>query len=407
MIAMRFDYRDVFKSARLAFSFQRIWIQFIGLLIGYLVYIILTYASLVLAGNNFGVIWSRFGLIPTVIGFHLSWYCWIIYVIGVIWFVFFWLVSSTGVARATYMYLKGNTFYTWKEAFSFALKKKGGSLISTPIAIAVIALLIVFGGVFVGLLGRIPYIGELGISFFSVIWFLMCLFLVFVLLALILSLFLTPAILATTDDDAFEGIFQNFSILYGQPLRFLLYEFLCIVVALFGLVVFAFFAKRAWELMTMILVWGMGDKYADLSYSASYLLQNWVYPVVAWSRALLASLGDFSTYFFFSRDFSAMELPLMMSISSWIFSMFLVLISGFILCYPFSVFNTGNALIFLILKKKKDNENLLERKDSEEEEEEEEEELVKEEKGTESDKSKAESKGGRKTKRKKSPSDKK
>ena len=305
MVAMRFDYRDIFKSARLAFSFQRIWIQFIGLFFGYLGYVILTYLSFLTAGNNFDVLWARFGLIPSVLGYHLPWYSWILYILGLIILVFTWLITSTSVARATYMQLKGNTFYTWKEAFAFGFKRKGASVISTPIAIFIIAFFMGLGGVFIGLLGRIPYVGEVGISLFSVIWFFASLFVLFILIATGVSFIMTPSILATTDDDAFEGIFQSFSILYSQPWRFIIYELLLGVIAVAGFGVLAFFAKKAWTLMTTIFIWGMGDKFADLSYGATYLLQNWIYPAVAWSRALI---GDCSYLLFFSRDFTAIEL---------------------------------------------------------------------------------------------------
>ena len=220
MVSMRFDFRDIFKAARVAFSFQRLWIQFFGFSIGYLCYIIFTYLSLILSGKDFGVIWSRFGLFPTVAGYPLHWTSWILFGVGCFILFFAWLVTATAVARAAYMHLKGNTFYTWKEAIAFALKKKGGSVVSTPIAILLIAVFTALGGVVVGLLGRIPVVGELGISFFAVIWFLSSLFIVFVILALFVSLLLGPAIIATTDDDAFEGIFQSFSIgVYIRKIR--------------------------------------------------------------------------------------------------------------------------------------------------------------------------------------------
>ena len=367
MVAMRFDFRDVFRSARLAFSFQRLWIQFYGLAIGWFFYVLLTYASFLLAGKNFGVLWSRFGLLPCALGSNLPWYSWVIFALGAFILLFAWLVTSTAVARASYMSLKGNNFYTWKEACAFAFKKKGGSVIATPLAIIAIALFTGLGGVVVGLLGRIPYVGWLGISLFSVIWYMASFFLIFVGLALGVSLFLTPAVLATTDDDAFEGIFQSFSILYSQPWRFIIYELLLGVIAVVGFGIFSFFAKKAWGLMTTIFIWGMGDKYADLSYYATYLVQNWIYPAFAWSRALL---GDFSAYLFFTHDVAAIDLSLVMTISAWIMGIFMVLIGGFILSYPLAIFNVGNSIIFLVLKKKKDEENLLERKDREEEEEE-------------------------------------
>lgn len=369
MVSMRFDFRDIFKSARVAFSFQRLWIQFFGLSFGYLGYVIFTYLGLILSGKSFSVIWSRFGLFPTVAGYPLHWMSWILFGVGCFIFIFAWLVASTGVARAAYMHLKGNTFYTWKEAIAFALKKKGGSVISTPIAILLIAVFTGLGGVVVGLLGRIPVVGELGISLFAIIWFLAALFLVFVILALFVSILLGPSIIATTDDDAFEGIFQSFSTLFSFPWRLLIYEVLLVIIALLGFGVFALFAKKAWAMMTTLLVWGMGDKYADLSYAASYFLQNCIYPAVAWSRAIL---GDISYVLFFTRDFTAIELPALMTISAYIFTFFLLIIGGFIVSYPLAVLNAGNCIIFLVMKKKKDDENLLERKDREEEVEEEE-----------------------------------
>jgi adenylate kinase len=50
-------------------------------------------------------------------------------------------------------------------------------------------------------------------------------------------------------------------------------------------------------------------------------------------------------------------------------AVFLVFIGGYLISYPIAIFNSGNSIIFLILKKIKDDENLLERKDREEEDE--------------------------------------
>jgi len=368
MTDMRFDYRDIFRSARLAFSFQRLWIQFVSFVIGYAGYVIFTYLSLLAGGKSLGVVLSRYGLVPGVAGLPLPWYSWVLFGIGAFFMLFFWFVGATGVARASYMYLKGNTFYTWKEAFVFALKRKGAAAISTPLAILAIAFFTCVGGLFAGLVGRIPFIGELGISLFTILWFGAALFVVFVVLAIIVSMFLTPSILATTDDDAFEGMFQSFSVLYGQPWRFIFYEILLFIVVVLGFGVFAFFMKEAWMVMNQVLIMGMGEKFANISYGASYLLQSWIYPVVAWTRALL---GDYSGYFFFSRELISLQMPAISVISSWIMGVFLLVIGGIIISYPMAVFNAGNTLIFLVLKKKKDDENLLERKDREEEEEEE------------------------------------
>lgn len=371
MVAMEFKTRDLFRSARMAFGFQRLWLQFLGLLIGYLGYLICTYATILITDQNINTIWDRFGLLPSVFGLALPWYGWLLSGMGMLWLFFFSLVASCSVARASYMNIKGNTFYTWKEAFRFALKKKGSSLMATPLAVLLIAALIAIGSIFIGVVGRIPVIGPLGISGFGIIWFAISFFLLLVIIALAISLLLTPAILATTDDDAFEGIFQSFSMLLSQPFHLIFYEIIIIVLSVLGMGVFTFLAKQTWSLMTLVLSTGMGDSYADLSYGASYLIQNWFYPVHMWSKAIL---GSCAPTFLFSHEFTPITLSGIMPVATFVFAVMMTLIAGYVASFPFATFNVGQTFIFLLVKKFKDDENLLERKDKEEDFDDEEEE---------------------------------
>jgi hypothetical protein len=372
MAAMRFDYRDLFRAPRIAFSFQRLWIQFLGILAGCGAYVVLAYLAFLLAGANLGVAWSSFGLLPLPLGMPLPWFSKVLLGLGILAFVFIMLVTATAVARAAYMHLKGNNFYTWKEAVRFAVKKKGGAVAATPVAILVILLFVALGGVVVGLFGRIPWgVGDvlgIGISLFTPIWFAASLFLVFLFLALAVSLWLTPSVLATTDDDAFEGIFQSFSTLASQPWRLILYGGLVKILAAAGLAVLAFFARHAWIVMTRVLAFGMGDKWADISYAASYHLQNWIYPAVEWMKTIPLSHSGVCCL---TQEIVGTELPVLGTISAAVVAVFLVVIGIVVLAYPIAIFNTGSTILFLILKKKKDDENLLERKDKEEETEEE------------------------------------
>ncbi len=366
MVKLRFDFRDIFRAARLSLSLQRLWIQFLGIFFGYLGYLIFTYCAILTTGAHFKAIWLRYGLLPHIGVYHLSWYGYVLFGLGLFIFVLFWLIASTAVARAVYMNLKGFSFYTWKDSFKFSFSKVG-SIIATPLSIFAIALFTGLGGVIIGLLGKIPYVGELGLSLFTLVWFAASVFLVFIILGFGISFLLTPPILATTDDDAFEGIFQSFSTMYSQPWRLIIYEVLLVAVSVAGFLFMSLFFKQAWKLMNMILVLGMGEKFVDLSYKASYLIQNWIYPAILWSKSIL---GDYASYFFFTRSFIFTEVSLLLNISAWIMAIFLVFVGGYLLSYPLAIFNSGNGIIFLILKKIKDDENLLERKDREEEEDE-------------------------------------
>ncbi|MFC1568912.1 hypothetical protein ACFL4L_01635 [bacterium] len=369
MTTLHFNFKDMFQSIRLAFNLQRIWIQFVGLLGSYTIYLFLTYLAFWLSGEGLAGIWDRFGLLPMIPGMYMPIYCLIIYGLAVFALVYGYMITATGVSRAVYMNLKGNTFYTWKESLAFAWKKKL-SILGTPLSLAILIVLFILGGGFIGLIGKIAYFGELFVSLFSLIWFLAALFLVFISIALIVSVFLTPAILATTDDDAFEGIFQSFSIAFTQPWRLLFYQVLNVLSTTVGFLTFALLIKYSWKVLNMILNWGMGDKFVRIATAASYYLQSWTYPFVLCYKNVMSEYGNI---FFFTHDFTAVTLPSWSEgVSAIILAIFLVLLGGYVVSFPLAIFNTGHVLGFLAIKKIKDDENLLERKDREEEEDEEE-----------------------------------
>jgi hypothetical protein len=365
MVALRFDFRDLFRAPKVAFSFQRLWIQFTGLLVGYGLFLILTYVGAILSRGSLSTLWIRYGLLPRIGSLNLTWIGWIFVGVGLFFLAASWLVTSTAVARAAYMNLKGNTFYTWKEAFRFALKKKAVSVIATPVAILAIACFTGLGGVVVGLVGRIHDVLGIGVSLLTLVWFVASFFIVFVLAACAVSLLITPAVLATTDDDAFEGIFQSFSTLFSQPWRLVIYEILTVLLSVVALIVFAFVCKLSWRMMTILLIWGMGEDYVNISYQAVYYLQTWLYPGLIWIRT---SLGALPTSLLFTHEFISLKLSGLLNISAVITGAFITLISTYVFSYLLASFNVGNTLIFLVLKKMKDDENLLERKDKEEEE---------------------------------------
>ncbi|MBN2105057.1 hypothetical protein JW835_13530 [bacterium] len=402
MTTLHFNFKDMFRSVRLAFSLQRIWIQFVGLLGAYIGYFILTYLAFLISGEGIVGVWHRYGLLPVIPGTYVPVQGIIVYGLAVFVLVYGYMITATGVARAVYMNLKGNTFYTWKEALAFAFKKKL-SILGTPFSLAVMIMLFVLGGGLMGLIGKIPYAGELFMSVFSIFWILATLFLVFVGIALIVSLFLTPAILATTDDDAFEGIFQSFSIAFTQPWRLLIYQILNVVTSVFGLITFTLLIKYSWKLLNIIFTWSMGDKFVRVATAASYYVQSLTYPFVLFYKDVL---GDYGNIFFYTHRFTSEALEALHSwsegTSAIILAIVLIILGGYVMSFPLAVFNTGHTLGFLVIKKFKDDENLLERKDREEEDDEEDEEVksIEEEKPAEEVKKKTEAKKSKGKKKK-------
>jgi len=268
------------------------------------------------------------------------------------------------------MLLKGNHFYTWTNAIRFALKKTASILLS-PIAILVIILVVLAGGAVVGLLGKIPFVGEFGITIFTFLWFFASLFVVFLVIIFVIAMIQTPAILAATNDDAFEAVFQTFSLVWSQPWRLILYELVSAAMAAIGLLVLALLSKKAFIVMDRLFSNVMGPDFMNVSSQGMYLLNISLFHSITWINSIL---GDMSGLVYFSREFIPLQLPHgYQYVASYIFAFWMLIIGGLILSYGLACLNVGNTLSYIILRRKKDDENLLERKDPEEEDEEDEE----------------------------------
>ncbi len=370
MLSLRFDFRDLFKAPRIALSMQRLWIQFLGMGIGYVGYLILSYLGFLLNGMDLSVVWSQFGLLPCsfACGHSMIWYSWIVMILSHLFLLIAYLVTATAVSRAAYMVSKGNHFYTWREAFSFSVRKIW-SVLLTPVSLAVLIGLMFLGGAVVGLLGKIPYIGELGISLFTIIWFVAALFILFFAIILAVSILLTPAILATTDEDAFEAIFQTFSLVWSQPVRLIVYEAIVGALSIIAVGVFALFVKQAVVLMNWMFASVMGSDFIHLAQNGQTTLQAWL----ILGRDLLEPIfGEFTSMIYFSRMIPGLDpetLPITVVIASYIYALSLLALAGWVLAYGLSTFAVGNTLLYTVIRNIKDDDNILERKDAEEEDE--------------------------------------
>ena len=378
MVKLYFDYRDMFRSARLAFSLQRLWIQLVGMTLGLVGYLVITYLAFISAGEGLKDVWNKYGLLPCFFGSGetFAWYSWIIFALGALFLICAFLITNTAVARASYMLMKGNNFYTWREAYRFAIRK-AGSVILTPVSLAIMIGFMVLGALIVGLLGKIPYVGELGVSLFTIFWFLAAVFLFFLAIVTGVSLLLVPSIIATTDEDAFEAVFQTFSTTWSQPWRFVLYEALTVAISVIALGIFAFAAKEGILIANSLFAAFMGADYINLANNGQAMVQSWTFL----SQNIVESLySKAAPLIYFSNEFIYItDLPVTVKISSYFYALSLLFFGGWILSYGLSTFTVGNTLLYIALRKKKDDENLLERKDKEEEEEEEEEEKKAEE----------------------------
>jgi hypothetical protein len=384
METFKFNFRDVLRAPRLAFSLQKMWIQLLGIASGYIAYLVLTYLSLLAAGGQLASTWAKYGLLPClyISGEQYPWYSWLLYGLGCVALIAIWLISNTAVSRATYMVAKGNNFYTWREAYAFSFRKVSSVLLA-PVSLAVLVGLMIVGALVVGLVGKIPYIGELGISLFTVLWFVAGLFVFFFVLMIAVSLLLVPSIIATTDEDAFEAIFQTFSISWNKPCKLIFYEALTVVLSVVSLGLFATVVKEAVFIMNGLLSAFMGADFINLANNGQGMLQSWLFL----GQGLVEGIyRDFTHFLYFTNQFVLIptaDLPVTVVISSYLYALSLLFIGLWVLSYGLSTFSIGNTVLYIALRKQKDDENLLERKDKEEEEEDEAEKKAEGEEATE------------------------
>jgi len=366
MTKFYFDIRDVFRAPRLALSGKKILVQFVGVVTGYVAYLVFTYLAFLSSGVSLSDIWENHGLFPlSDFPFH-AWYSWAIFGLGCFFALIFWLLASAMVGKITYEQLKGDDFYSSKESFRF-IKKHWGPVLFTPFSMLAFIVFLLICGVIVGLLGKIPYVGELGIGIFYLIpLFASALFLAYVVFVFYVSLLLAPAVVATLKEDTFETIVQVFTTVWNQAWRYFLYTGLIGVMSKVGMFIFGYFSLRAGQFIHLSCNVFMKDKLSDimdegLSYITipPHVLDYFsnIFTGIKF-RFHLPEIGP-GIYLNWSGEVSAFLIGI-----SLIFVIFIVL------SYGLAIISTGQTLTYIILRKKKDDENLLERKTETEEEEE-------------------------------------
>jgi hypothetical protein len=353
MLKLQFNYKDMFLAPRLGFSGKKIWLQFVGLMAGYLFYVILNYLALLADGGfTIGSIWESFGLYPCAfsVGGIGAWST-ILALIGVIGLLAAMLYSGLCVSKVTYQQLRDDEFYPISEAMDYAWNKTIHAILS-PVSMGIFILIILAGGAIVGLWGMIPYIGEWTVALLVVPTYFISLFVVLSLIAIILMFAYSPAIIAATDGDFFEGVLETYSITISQPWRLVVYQALI---------------KFSVILATLVLYWFT---------AAGFQIMKWTYGLIphlsdgvkfdAVVDKAVTFLPTFCRMCGFSESYGmggAAGMSWSWTLAGVIAGISLFLILGFIFSYMLASANVGSLLLYLNLKKRKDDENLLEREE--------------------------------------------
>ncbi|HUU56330.1 MAG TPA: hypothetical protein VMW93_03205 [bacterium] len=368
MVELRFSFIDVFRAPRLALSAKKIWTQLRALALGLILYNVFVYAAFAVSGADAYGIWSSYYLFPPLClagsVYPLNAAGVVLWAAGALAFFVVAFLGMTAVAKITVEQLRGNDFYSRREAGSY-VRRHWRAVIFTPVAILVSLAALFGGGLLVGLVGKIPWFGDVVASLSLVPLFLGGLLFVFLVVVFFLSFWFTPPIVATTGDDTFETSFELFSTLSGQPWRLVLYEFLLRALILAGAGLFAFFSAAALKVAYLALYVPMGPKFAVAFAAAWRVMPCWLRGAYPGNFAPLVWLSGVDVRSLFVSSEAALPLPWPQAIAAMFISLGLLVIFGVVVAYAVNVHTVGNTIIYVVLRKKKDDENLLEMYDDE------------------------------------------
>ncbi len=362
MIKLRFSFMDVFSAARLGLNGKKIQIGTIGIFLSAFTYSLLTYCALLASKWAWLDIWRTFRYIPipyplNVI--HFSVWGWIIWIIGILISFFFITITMTAISKTTYEQLKGDEFYEVREAFKFGFKYWKGSFLA-PITLLLFIAALVIAGIVFGLIGRIPHSGQVIILAFLPFFFAGALFVVYLAVVFIVSLVISPAVVATTKSDTFDTLFENFSVINSQTWRFILWEAILKATTCIGIFIFGGFLKKSLTVMHEVIAVLQGPRvWLEVMWGNGrwYLSHLPALPV--------AQVDDFfSRYlpvFMQQQNFATGDVAT--TIGGFFLGLFFYLLAFVVLGFGLSMWSAGQTLIYIVLVKMKDEKNLLEQKE--------------------------------------------
>lgn len=360
-VKMHFNYKDIPRAARFGFSAKKIYLQFLGLLVGTILYSVFAYIGFLVSGYSLSEVWSTFHYIPIPLGEPLTFSGYIFLYIGLALFVIVEILFGVAISKITYEQLKGDEFYEIKKALKFAFTE-GKSAIFTPITIILVIVFILIGGVILGLIGKIPWLGELVLLFMSVPVIFTVVFIVYLVFALVLAYFLVVPIVSITNSDTFDALFELFSTLNDQNWRFIAYEAFLYVIKPIAFGIFAWSITKGIYIAHWVLSasWLMGEKFVRIEEAAlSYLPSH---PALYTFEPVLKVIG--ADPLLYPQPVAHLTVP--EAVVGFVFGILLYFIILVALSYWGAIHWTGNTLIFIVLAKKKDDINYLEVKDEEE-----------------------------------------
>lgn len=353
----QFNFTDIFRVSRYGFSGRRIGIHLVGILLAYLIYEILVYLSLFLTGGSAVTkFWDSYGILPVTpfISADLNplttWTMWF----GILIFGCIFYLTSTMASKITIEQMRGEKFFSIGNALGF-LRHRWLTVFGSFLWILAFMFLLLLIPVCVGLLGKIPFVGTpilIISSLFTPVAFLIGLFTAYIATVFIFSLFYVPAVVATTGADAFETVYQLFSVVWNEPWRLIGYGSVLILLQLMLVPIWAVFCVVGF-LIVLLVTHALHTQYIEGSLA---IANEWLGGTL---QKLVGLFSQDSAFIFTSQLPSTTVSMTVMTVCAIFITFTLVFLVGGIIAYFFSLESVGTTIIYTILRKQTDGQNLI------------------------------------------------
>ncbi|MBU0983755.1 MAG: hypothetical protein KKA42_07780, partial [candidate division Zixibacteria bacterium] len=259
------SFKDVLTVPASALSAKQILVMSLALVAAFLVYDLFAYLALAVQGNDLGVSFRAYGFFPFDQVVITSRAARIVFWLGGAASVLVVMLGFLAVSIINIEAIRGNRFMSPREAIRFALKRLPQVLMA-ELSIGLFVLFIVVLMFLLGLVSRIPVVGEwLYVILFALPNFVIAILSVFIIFVFTLTVLLLPAVAAADRrGETFSAILETFSTIILQPVRWAGYTVYSIVAAKVCGFVFAYFTFRAVQFLTWSTSLGGGERLTRL-----------------------------------------------------------------------------------------------------------------------------------------------
>ena len=356
MTELHFDFRDILKAPRLAWSLRKMHVAVRGIAIAWLLYIIMTYISLILTevgqSAGFFTLFRYFEFFPWLPpSFGASWH-YILYGAGIILALFTLLSTATALARITFEDVRGNDIFQAAEALQFARMHRSTVVVSICILLG-IACAVPVSLVGWGLIGRLPVVGPVlfGISSIPVIFW--GLFGIAMIAVSIAGFHLVPAIVASLGEDVLETLIQSFSTVFSRPCRSLMPE-----ITAYGVVAASTGILAAISIKAMLgTVFLCGQLFGG-AFDELYTIALYRIPGAVDFTLYTQRLFDYVPVLHPPNLTATISTCLSVRIAGWLTGLGGLFVLLWVLSYGLSCFSASQLLTYLVIRKHRDGKDL-------------------------------------------------